>query len=405
MHGYSDAALVLVGDELLSGRTRDLNLRNAARILDRYGIAVTECRTVPDTAGAVASALVSLASPGRILITTGGLGPTDDDLTLRGVAAAASVRLERNPDAEWMIRGRYESGSLDMPQSALVQADIPEGAEPVDNPVGIAPGVILKSRGMLFVSLPGVPSEAEALLPACLERAGLAPGETGREFVLRTWGIPENRLYDMLTAEARGVSLAFLPSPGRVDVKIAGEGAAGFAARAEAVLGGAVYSVDRETGLEAAVGELLLRRGWRLSVAESCTGGMLGSAITSVPGSSDWFDGGVVSYSDRVKIRVLGVPEKVLEEHGAVSRETVTAMCRGVSALLGTEAAVAVSGIAGPGGGTEEKPAGTVWMAAKAGGEEDCRVQRFPGDRNGVREAAVAHSLGMLLGLLRGEPD
>jgi PncC family amidohydrolase len=153
------------------------------------------------------------------------------------------------------------------------------------------------------------------------------------------------------------------------------------------------------------VGELLLRRGWRLSVAESCTGGLLGSAVTSVPGSSGWFEGGVVSYSDRVKARVLGVPAGVLEEHGAVSRETVKAMCGGVSALLGTEAAIAVSGIAGPGGGTEEKPVGTVWIAVLAGSGSDCRMYRFPGDRNAVREASVAHSLGMLFGLLRGERD
>ena len=403
MQGYSEAALVLVGDELLEGRTRDRNLQLSSRILVSFVLRVVECLPGPDSLEALSSALISLAAPGRLLVTTGGLGPTDDDMTLEGVAVAASIRLERNGIALEMVRQRYADFGREPPLSALSQADIPSGAEPVPNVVGIAPGIVLDTPLMLVISVPGVPGEVKTLLPACLEKAGFERVSGTRDSLVRTWGIPENELYDLLSdrASGRNVELAFLPSEGRVDVRISGDSAAGFTAMATDLLGAKVYGSDPGITLEETVGNMLLESGGMLAVAESCTGGMLGSTITSVPGSSRWFSGGVISYSNQVKTTLLGIPETLLEEHGAVSRETVLAMASGVSKLLGSSAAIAISGIAGPEGGTSEKPVGTVWIAVGAGNRFESASYRFPGGRNEVRRAAVSHSLGMLCTILR----
>jgi nicotinamide-nucleotide amidase len=403
-----EAALVLVGDELLDGRTRDRNLELSSRILASFGLRITECRVIPDSLEAVSSALNSLASPGKLLVTTGGLGPTDDDLTLEGVAAAASVRIERNDIALEMVRQRYTDLGREMPLSAMFQADIPTGAEPVPNPVGFAPGVVFAAPSMLVISVPGVPGEAEALLPECLEKAGFERASCTRSTPLvRTWGLSEIELYDLLSSKASGshVELAFLPSSGRVDVRVAGDSAVEFAAMATALLGEAVYGSNPDITLEETIGNMLLDRGEVLAVAESCTGGMLGSLITSVPGSSLWFSGGIISYSNNAKTSLLNIPCSLLEKNGAVSRETVLAMASGVSNLLGSYAAIAISGVAGPEGGTAEKPVGTVWIAVGAGTRSESASYRFPGDRAEVRKAAVSQSLGMLFAILRETVD
>jgi nicotinamide-nucleotide amidase len=398
----SEAALILVGDELLSGRTRDVNMQVIARKLSDLGIRLTECRTVPDSVEAISSTLVSLSGTG-LVITTGGLGPTDDDLTLEGISAATSIPLAEDPAASGMIRAGYDGSGMEMPVSALSQACIPRGSVPVENTVGIAPGVVLDTGSLTVISLPGVPGEVEALLPACLEKAGIRGIPRTPRVLLRTWGVPENTLYDILSpaASRAGAGLAFLPGTGRVDVSVSGATAGEFTGTAEQLLGGKLYGTDPDVSLEETVGSGLLELGWTLSVADSCTGGMLGAALTAVPGSSGWFAGGVISYTNEAKTDMLGVPGPVLARHGAVSREVVREMASGVAGRFSTEAAVAISGIAGPGGGTGEKPVGTVWIAVLAGDSSGERIHRFPGGRKEVRRAAVSNALGMVLEVMR----
>jgi len=403
MQIFSESALILIGDELLEGRTRDSNLGNLSKILHSHGLPVSQCRIVHDDKHDVSRTLLDIAAPRTLLVTTGGLGPTDDDLTLSSVACAASVPIERDSRAVDMIRDRYSRLGREMPDSALKQADIPQGALPVANPRGIAPGVVLDLPSLSVICVPGVPAEAEALLPVCLEAAGCSrnPESSGFDYV-RTWGIPENSLFDRFSSEASltGVELGFLPAIGRVDIRIKGDGEGEFSRMICRSLGSHCYGCTQSGSLEAAVGELLGKRELTLAVAESCTGGLLGASLTSVPGSSGWFCGGVISYSNAVKVNLLGVSEEVIAEHGAVSREIVLSMVSGVASRLHCNASLAVSGIAGPGGGTADKPVGTVWIAARVENVSKAREYHFSGDREAVRSEAVSAALGMLFSML-----
>jgi nicotinamide-nucleotide amidase len=404
MQAFSESALILIGDELLEGRTRDSNLENLSKILHSHGLPVSQCRIIHDEVQVVSRTLRDTAAPHLLLVTTGGLGPTDDDLTLSSVACAASVPIERDSRAVDMIRDCYSRLGREMPDSALKQADIPKGALPVANPRGIAPGIVLNLPSFSVICVPGVPAEAEDLLPVCLEAAGCPcnPESSGIDYI-RTWGIPENSLFDRFSSEASlaGVELGFLPTIGRVDIRIKGDREREFSRMICRSLGSHCYSSTQERSLEAAVGELLGKQELTLAVAESCTGGLLGASLTSVPGSSGWFSGGVISYSNTVKVNLLGVSEEVIDEHGAVSGEVVLAMVSGVALKLCCDASLAISGVAGPGGGTVDKPVGTVWIAVQVRNLSETREYHFPGGREAVRMGAVSSALGMLYSMLK----
>jgi len=394
--------MILVGDELLSGRTRDVNLQRFSNLLAEWGIPVTEARVVRDVPGQITEAARTMIRSGRVLIITGGMGPTDDDLTVQSVADAFDLPLARSCEAEKMVRSRQELYGLGLPESALKQADIPEGSIPVLNTAGIAPGIVLKVSGGAVICLPGVPSESAALLVPCLNAAGAVPRTASTVHFIRTWGLKENALYDRLrnTAEKHGVVPGYLPSPGRVDIKVSGTGSEAFCKEVEAILGRSVYSRLRDETLEEVLGRRLMEAGFLLSTAESCTGGGIGRGITSVPGSSEWYCGGVVSYSDSLKTGILGVRAETISKHGAVSGETAIEMARGVLAVTGSQCSVAVTGIAGPTGGTDQKPVGTVWTAAVTPGGERTYLWRLGGTRESVREGASGRALGALLELL-----
>ncbi len=392
----------MVGDELLSGRTRDVNLFRFSGILAERGLPVIEARVVRDEPSEIALAARSMARRGRVLIITGGMGPTDDDLTVKAVADAFGLKLYRSPEAEMMVRQRQEVYGLGFPDSAFKQADIPRGAVPVLNTAGIAPGVVLNAGGGAVVCVPGVPSESAALLMPCLDAAGAVPGNVVALRFIRTWGLKENALFDMLreTALKHSVVPGYLPSPGRVDIKASGPGSGDFCLEVRKMLGRRVYSTSRDETLEEVLGNILLGRDLTLATAESCTGGGMGMGITSVPGSSRWYLGGVVSYSNSLKTSILGVSAGTLMEHGAVSGPVALEMVRGVRALTGAHCAVAVTGIAGPGGGTPEKPVGTVWTAAVCPDGERTDPWRLGGDRISIREGASARALGTLFEML-----
>ncbi len=394
--------LLAVGDELLTGCTRDSNLHSLGGILGSWGLPLLEARVVPDRTGAIAAAVTGLLAPGTLLVTTGGLGPTPDDITLQGVAAALELPLETSSEAVRMLEERASAQGRTLPPAALRQAVIPRGAVPVRNPAGMAPGVVVRAGGALVICLPGVPSEARALLPPCLAAAGIPRGEEGG-FYVRTWGMREMELYRILAPlhDTFGRTPAYLPSPGRVDLYFTGENAAEFRRRAVNELGSRVYALDRDTTLEEVLAGELRARGLTAAVAESCTGGLIAAGFTGIPGASTWFSGGVTAYSDGAKTRLLGVPRELILSRGAVSREVAEAMARGVCDVIGAQCAVAVTGIAGPGGGSPEKPVGTVWIAAVCGSAAASSLWKFAGSRESVRLAAASYAVGTLLDLVR----
>jgi nicotinamide-nucleotide amidase len=428
-----DCELLTVGTELLLGYTVDTNAAQAGRLLADAGLRVTRRATVGDDAAAVREAVQSALERTGTVIVTGGLGPTADDLTREAVAALFGRRLVRDPAILEALKARFAKlGRGPMPASNGRQADVPSGATILPNRWGTAPGLWLEGEGArVAVLLPGVPVEMRGLLeaeviPRLVERArgrtdarthgGADAGpEVIRSRTLRTTGISESALADRVGDPSRllgpHVTMAWLPSPEGTDLRLTAWGlpaAAADAALAKGVaavrpLAGAHCYGEGDADLAALMLAELERRQGRLAVAESCTGGLVGERLTAVPGSSRVFVGGVVAYSNAVKLDLLGVSADALAAHGAVSEEVAREMAAGIARTLGTEAAVAVTGIAGPDGGSEEKPVGTVWIAALWQGKVRAFHYVFPGERDVVRRRAAQAALDALRRVLAGE--
>lgn len=394
---YSNAVLILIGDELLSGRTRDVNLYRFSNILSTYGLPVVECLIVRDNQLDIEKALLNKLSENRVIIVTGGLGPTDDDITLKSISSALELPLVRSELAEILVRSKY-SDKTAISESALTQADIPETAEVVDNPVGIAPGVLLKIGNTAIICLPGVPSESIALLEPCLLKTGIQQKPAELPLFIRTWGLKENPLYDSLKSVTKqfDADVAFLPSPGRVDIKVSGEEAEGLFQAIKGKLKNHVYSSNRDETLEAVIVRKLIQKKATLATAESCTGGGIGAAVTQIPGVSACYSGGVVTYSNEMKADLLGVSENTLSTFGAVSKETALEMAKGIREKTNSGYALSVTGIAGPAGGTKEKPVGTVWSALVSKNFEISFCWSLGGTREQVRQGAISRALGTL---------
>jgi nicotinamide-nucleotide amidase len=411
--------LVAIGTELLLGFVTDTNGGELARALAAAGIEVVQRTAVADRRDPVQRAVREALERSGFAITTGGLGPTRDDLTKTAVAELFNRRLILDEALLRSLEERFRRlGRWPMPEINRSQALVPEGATVLPNPRGTAPGLWLEDeRGRTVVMLPGVPHEmrgllADEVLPRLAAHGwGGGPAATIRSRTLRTTGIAESSLAERI-AEAEDqiapLSLAYLPGPDGVDLRltawmIAPDEADRVLDHAVALLeprlGAHYYGVDG-TDLAAIVLSTLRERGYRLALAESCTGGLLGARITSVPGASATMIGAIVAYHDDVKHDRLGVPRATLEAHGAVSEPTVRAMVAGAARLFKTECAIAVTGIAGPTGGTTEKPVGTVWLAAQAGEQVRTVHRILPGDRDEIRYRATQAGLDLLRRLL-----
>jgi nicotinamide-nucleotide amidase len=404
------AAFVAVGSELLRAGKPETNSVRIAELLRPCGFRLVEKRCVEDDAAAIAAALLELSLRAALVVVSGGLGPTADDVTREGAAEALARPLVRRPELVAALAERYRSLGREMPEVAARMADILEGAEVLRNPRGTAPGQLLTAGDTTFVLLPGVPWEldeifARHLLPRWQGAAGVEVR------TLRLAGVYESAveqrvspLYDRFGRD----SVTILAGRGLVDLVLVADGDGAAARLAEmvdafrAVVGPDLYGVDDDT-LAAVVLGALRRRGLRLAVAESCTGGKIGERLTAVPGSSEAFVGGIVAYSDALKRERLGVPAALLAAHGAVSREVAEAMARGALAL-GADCAIAVTGVAGPGGGSDDKPVGTVHLAAATPGGVRLARHRFPGHRELVREFAATFALDLLRRALEEEP-
>lgn len=409
MEPNATAEIIAVGNELLLGETVDTNTAYIAGALAAVGVRVGRASVVGDDPETLGDALRVARGRSRWVIVTGGLGPTRDDLTRDVVADVLGRPLRIDPVILTEIEARFERFGYKMPEANRSQAEVPEGARVVPNAYGTAPGLVIDDDGTTFFVLPGVPNEMHALLREAVipEIAGQLPGRSPvvRSRTIRTTGIGESALaerIDDLVMES-ALQIAFLPHSGRVDVRITAdeEGADGEAID---ILAGAIierldrwYYGDDDTRLSAAVVEALRKRGWTVAVAESCTGGGLGAALTDTPGASDVFLGGVVAYANEVKIAELGVHQAALEAHGAVSEEVCREMAIGVRSRIGADVGSSITGVAGPGGGTEEKPVGLVYCGVATG--DGCRVRKisYPGSRATIRERAVQTALTLLL--------
>jgi nicotinamide-nucleotide amidase len=411
--------LITIGDELLLGFTVDSNSAFLARELGELGIAVGRRSAVGDDPGDITDAVSEALARVEGVITTGGLGPTSDDVTKPAVAAAFNRRLRRDESVvahlEEMWRARGRSGSL--PAANLSQALIPEGARLLPNPHGTAPGIwIERDDGRWAALLPGVPREMRSMYSATL-RPLLAQRTRQptviRSLTVRTTGIAESQLPELLGDMASGVpgvALAYLPTLDGVDLRLTVRGhppaetdrlLEDAAALLRARVGAFAYAAD---GVDLAEVIIEQCRGQRLtlSVAESCTGGLLGARLTAVPGASDVFRGGLIAYDNSVKAGELGVPATLLEEHGAVSEPVALAMAVGVRTRADTDVGIAVTGIAGPGGGSPAKPVGTVWIAVADRAAAKARHVRFFGDRAEIRYRAAQAALDLVRRKLAG---
>lgn len=412
--------ILTVGDELLLGQTVDTNAAWLSRELSTQGIRVVRRATVGDEAAAIHAAVSEALARTGALICTGGLGPTRDDLTRPVVAEVFGLPLRIDEEVLAALEARFRRLGREMAASNRCQAEVPEGAIVLPNANGTAPGLILRDEADRFaVLLPGVPREMralyrDALLPWLLERWPARPGAIVHR-VLRTTGIAESKLAELLEpafADLGEIGVAFLPSGTGVDVRLTSWGTQSEAdasrafdaleARIRAAAGAWIYATG-DADLAEAVGERLRAAGLSIAVAESCTGGLLAKRLTDRAGSSDYMLGGVVAYANSAKIEQLGVPEREIEQHGAVSEPVALAMARGVAQRLGSACALAVTGIAGPGGGTPAKPVGTVCIAGLAPGSERVLTLRLPGDRAEIRERSAQAALGLLWKLLDEE--
>jgi nicotinamide-nucleotide amidase len=411
--------IVGVGTELPLGQIVNTNAAWIGQRLADVGWDCLRHTVVGDNEERIAVAIREALGRADAVILTGGLGPTQDDVTREAVAAVAGVRLVRHPEIEQWLRDRFSRvGSIRMAEMNLKQADMPEGGRIIDNPVGTAPGLIVEVGGKPIYAVPGVPREMERMLErAVLPDLAVRAGE-GRAIVsrtLRTAGLGESLLAERLTplwdsVAAGGVTMAYLASAGEVRIRLTAVGAtrdqaldeiAPVEAAIRAELGDLVYGQDDET-LEAKIGRLLVSAKRTLGCAESLTGGLLGGRVTTVPGSSDYYLGGVITYATDAKAAVLGVDRGLLAEHGPVSEAVAGAMAEGVRRLLGASVGLATTGVAGP---TEQggQPVGTLCLGvADADGTVTRRV-RAPGDRAQVRAWAATSALDLLRRRLEGK--
>jgi nicotinamide-nucleotide amidase len=404
--------VVTIGDELLLGFTIDTNAAHLARNLASIGVHIERRTTVGDEAVQIARAVREALERTGAVITTGGLGPTSDDLTKPSIAEIFGREMTIDDEhLAWMEERWRKRFNKPLPATNRNQAMIPEGATKLANNHGSAPGIWLEdAEGRWVAMLPGVPREmrgmlADTLLPRLQSR--INAGTVVRSLTLRTTGVAESLLADQIESMeggSLGVTLAYLPSIAGVDLRLTvrnvAEGDAdqrlqAAAERLRARVGVSIYG-EGDDDLAAVVLDLCRARGLRIGVAESCTGGLLGARLTAIPGSSDVVHGGVIAYANDVKTDLLGVHASLIKRHGAVSEEVARAMAAGARAAAKADVGLAITGVAGPGGGTEEKPVGSVWIAVDIQGDTQTRLLRMWGDREEIRQRSAQWTMELL---------
>jgi competence/damage-inducible protein CinA-like protein len=416
------AVVVATGSELVRGERSDLNGPFLAREALKHGLEPVRIVIVGDAPEELEAALRAALAEADAVLTSGGLGPTHDDRTVELVARALGVGLHVEPELERRIEAvsravaeRLRRPYADFEVGVTKQATVPDGAV-VLGLAGTAPGLLVANGRGVVVVLPGPPAELRRLWPNALEtepfRALLARTRPPGRRVLRLFGVSESAVARALAeagGDGDGVEVTICARDFEIHVDIVVE--PGAEERADALEARFVPPLERwlygrdERPIEEHVLSLLRAQGQTLAVAESCSGGLVAARLTSVPGSSEVFLGGVVAYADEVKVRELGVPAELIERHGAVSAEVAEAMARGARERLRADVAVSVTGVAGPGGGTPEKPVGLVYLHAEGPSGGLGREFSFPGDRGSIRARATVGALHLVRRLLTRSPD
>ncbi|MGH9327300.1 MAG: competence/damage-inducible protein A [Terriglobia bacterium] len=403
-----DAEIIAVGSELLTPERQDSDSLYLTGKLNSLGIEVRFKTIVGDDHSRIISVFETALKRSGLIIFTGGLGPTEDDMTRNVVADVLRRPLREIPEIRSRIEKRYQRLGRSMPPNNLRQALVPEGSDWLENHNGTAPGIWLEHAGAIIILLPGPPGELQAMFElVCMPRLSRVAGrERIRSRVYKVVGLPESevdhRISPIYTAFSNPVT-TILSCAGTIEVHLRARGSDqeteglldAVGDKIELELGDHVFSTRGES-LEEVVGMYLVMKQQTVAVAESCTGGLLSERLTSIPGSSGFFLGGAVCYSNSLKTRLVGVPSSLLEAYGAVSKPVAQALSEGMRKRAEATMGVGITGIAGPGGGTPEKPVGLVFVGLADARGTTVREFRFPGDRQRIRFLASQMALEMM---------
>lgn len=403
------AEIVTIGDELLYGQIEDSNSTFMAERLSASGMEVVFITTVGDDINRIAEAFDIARSRADVIIASGGLGPTTDDLTKKAIVKAFKRNLVFHEEILKQIEDSFQKRGMPMPGINQNQALIPQGAKALSNLWGVAPGIFLEDEKSIFFALPGVPIEMKWMLEN--EVLPILKSKMPEHFILhrklRTTGISESALYEKIEKliDPKGdIKIAFLPTCLGVNIRLTMESVDKeqsqlkidhFEEKIREVLGTYIYGVDDQT-LEEVVGKLLLEKKKTIAVAESCTGGLIGAKFTNISGSSLYFERGVATYSNEAKIELLGIPKEIIGKYGAVSEQVAILMAEGVRKLAKTDYGLSATGIAGPTGGTPEKPVGLVFIGFAHENDSFAQKFMFGQDRNSNRERAAQAALNLV---------
>ena len=412
-HPFRRAAIIAVGSELLTPTRLDTNSLYITEVLNGIGIDILVKAIVGDDQAELDAQFGHALARTDLVVFTGGLGPTEDDLTRETVAAHLGLALHEETRIVEAIARRFASRGWQMPEVNRRQAMVPAGATVLDNPNGTAPGLWLEHQGKGIALLPGPPREMRPMLDKLVAERLVPRAGSLRVLrrVLKITGKGESRVeeltqptYSKWRTQSIPIETTILSMPGQVELHFSTRGAEVSAMNAaldracaemKSLLRDDIFSCDHKT-IEAVVGELLRDRGWKIAVAESCTGGLATSRLTDVPGSSDYVERGVIAYSNGAKIELLGVDEGLIVAHGAVSEAVAEAMAAGIRERARVDVGVGITGIAGPGGGSEQKPVGTVCIAVLAPNVSVVRTFRFPGGREMVKQFSAITAIDMV---------
>ena len=408
------ASILTIGDEILIGQIINTNASFIAQNLNAIGIQIKKILTVGDQKNDIVSAFDELLKLSDIVIVTGGLGTTNDDITKNCICQYFDRNLIENELVLNHLRDKIRSRSIKIPDSVFTQAMLPSESDAIPNETGLAPGIWIQNKGKILVALPGVPQEMQTMLLIVMERLQkqLSDNQIIIHEHIQTFGISEALLSEKLAYFEKKlpphIKLAYLPKAGYVSLRLTAYSIdaeelkneiAKHLSSLSAVISEYIFSYENKT-LPELISDKLKKQKRTLGLAESCTGGYIAHLITSLSGSSDYFKGGVVAYSNEIKMNVLQVDEQIINQQGAVSKEVVEQMAKNLLHIFDVDYGIAVSGIAGPGGGSEEKPVGTVWIAVANKNEMHTNCFSFGNGREYVIRRAAVSALYMLYDLL-----
>lgn len=411
-----DISIIVIGDELLIGQVTDTNSGWIGRHVNPLGWNVKSVKVIGDVEAEILKAIGEGFAQADLVLTTGGLGPTKDDITKEAMRKYFGGSMVYDTEVEKNVLEVVEKRHLKINDLTAAQAYVPSSCRVIQNRVGTAPIMWFEKDGKVLVAMPGVPFETEQMMereviPQLMHHFCSDEHIMHRTFIVIDYS--ESALAMKLEQFENGIPesihLAYLPRPGIIRLRLTGRSADGdklaadmdrLSSQLHDLLGNSIISYE-DKPVAAILGDMLRERNLTVSTAESCTGGNIAHEITEIAGSSDYYVGSVVSYSNEVKQSVLGVSPSVLAAEGAVSKPVVEQMCRGVGALLHTQCSIATSGVAGPGGGSPEKPVGTVWICVQCGDRQVAEHYHFPGTRDRVIDRATMTGMLMLIKLLR----